>query len=260
VTATYKRYRTTLSVDVPKDNVHMSDLLVDGMFREDDELKIVKTALNTSSEESENDILLMEQLDITIPDDGSPSHRIRFRPQDDYYKIAGNFGKFTDAKMVLLQKTDKGIQSLNPIDTMGQYEVYDVEGNQLSLVYGYKGMSRISKIIVALTIAAIIIILGILVFNIVLILKSRKKARKVISDVREKVSARIDSKEQLFYDDSEDDKKRKEADKEPVKETENDDKEDVKTDKESIIEESTENDYASDQSDETEESNEDQKV
>ncbi len=220
INATYKRYRTTISVDRPSDNIHRSDLLVDGNFREGDELKVVRTVLGKEDQGSDEAITLYEKLDVTVPDDGSKNHRIRFRPQDDAIEIIGKIGKYTDARMILFMETESGIQELKPVDKMGAYDIYEIDGNSFHLIYGYKGFNKLGNIMFYAVVAVVVIILLLLILNIYLFIKHRNKATKMIADVKEKVTSRIDSKEQRFYDDSKDDVKAKEKAKDKEQKSE----------------------------------------
>ncbi len=226
INAGYKRYRTTISVDNSSDNIHRSDLLVDGNFMEGDELQVVRTVLGNEDQGSDDSITLYEKLDVTVPDDGSNSHRIRFRPQDDLIELVGKIGKYTDARMLLYMETESGLQELKSIDKMGAYDIYEIEGNSFSLVYGYKGFNKLGNIMLYVAIAVVVIILLLVILNIYLFVKHRHKAKQMITDVKEKFTTKIDSKEQRFYDDSKEEAKAKEkarekkAEEKEYKETE----------------------------------------
>ncbi len=225
INAQYKRYRTTITVDTPKNNVHMSDLLVDGNFKEDDELKILRTVLNREDENSKDDIRYIEELAVTIPDDGNKTHRVRFMPGSEMMDLMENVQKYTNVKVVVYEKTASGLRELTPVGTMGRYNVYELEGNDLDLVYGYKGVNFLGMVIaIAILVILLLIIVGLIVAAVV-IRRNHKKARKVITNVKEIVSARIENKEQLFYDDSADKKEKKEKDKKSKKSKSKKDKE-----------------------------------
>ncbi len=213
VNATYKRYRTTIATSNPNNDLYMSDLLVDGLFREEDELKVERTVFAAEEKADDGDITLIEKLDVTVPDDESQSHKVRFKPVDDYSElISSKIGKFSNVDFALFLETDDGMRELKPSGTMGKYRVYDIEGNNFSLLYGYRGVAKLGILLYVLAILVIILILAIIVINIVLIIRNHNKAKKMLEDVREKVTAKIDSKEQLFYDDSAEDAPKKSAD------------------------------------------------
>ena len=90
---------------------------------------------------------------------------------------------------------------------MGAYSTYDIEGNEFTLKVKFpKAGLAVSKFKYML-IAAIIIGLLLIAFMIFGIIRGGKKAPKIFRRIARKLSQKIEDKEQIFYDDSEDDKK-----------------------------------------------------
>lgn len=202
VTATYKRYRTTLAADNKTNDLFMSDLLVDGNFREEDKLDIVREEILQDNSGLVDGVTMQEKIRLVIPEDGNSSHQLRFKPVDDLATIMGVVGSFTGGDIVLFEEKDGNFEELTPSGVMGKYDTYEIEGNKHTLAYGYKGINTLAYLLIGAAILAVIIIITLIVLNIIFVVKHGGKLPKMVNKVVDKVSTKIENKEQLFYDDS----------------------------------------------------------
>lgn len=205
VTATYKRYRTTLSEYNASDDLKQSELLVDGMFREDDELDIVRT-INFVDGKPET-LKDYETLEVTVPNDGQAVHQIRFRPISEVTASIDLLKGYLGDKYRLYQIKDGEKVLLTPTGTMGKYSTYDIEGNKFTLVLDVGDASGATSKIAAIFVVIFLIVVALIAVVAILITINSKHVPRIFKKVVDKVSAKIESKEQLFYDDSESDKK-----------------------------------------------------
>lgn len=222
VTATYKRYRTTLSEYNASDDLKQSELLVDGMFKEDDELGIVRT-INFVEGKAET-LKDYETLDVTIPNDGQSVHQIRFRPISEATIAIDLLKGYLGDQYRLYQIKDGEKILLTPTGTMGKYSTYDIEGNKFTLSLDVGDAKGATGKIAAFFVAIFLLVVVLIAVAVILITKHTRHVPKIINKLISKVSARIESKEQLFYDDSKDmaeeDASKKGEDPEQIKETE----------------------------------------
>ena len=207
ITATYKRYRTSIS-DGDMGSQHHSDLLVDGLFRDGDKL-IVKRS--TEVDDPENALKEIgtsignrsldfgtlkdfETLEVTVPNDGAAKHTIRFRPQNRLLALHG-------ASYELYQVSEDGKQTkLTSTGKMGEYDLYEVSGRQftlsLTLIGGGHVLLRYGAIALGCISAAIVLL--------ILLVKFAKKNGYKIPETRRRlhsrVHERIAGKERLFFD------------------------------------------------------------
>ncbi len=203
VTATYKRYRTTLSEEDISDSVHQSELLVDGLFKEDDKL-IVNRTLNFDREETVENLENYETIEVTVPKDGYNTHQIRFKATGDMAEISNLFqGVIGGEPTLYLVEGDKKTE-LVKTGMMGEYSTYNIDGNHFILSVSVKG---VKSVVIMLAVIAIIILVALIVILIIVIHNIRVhggKVPKIFNIFKSKVSEKIESKEQLFYDDSKD--------------------------------------------------------
>ena len=178
ITATYVRNNTTLAGDILRSN-KQSAILVDGEFKEGDELRAV---LNVNVPDTMENC--EEYWSLEIPQDGNEVHQVRYIKSDDmrnepeiYVNETGTWRKLTDEE----------------IGSMGSYETFNVTGNMVKLQMIYSDKKH-KILMTALIIAGIIAGLAILACIIIVIVKSRKrvhrKVKRMAEDIKEKQSAK----------------------------------------------------------------------
>lgn len=199
ITAKYSRYLTTLSDNVSNDSVYQSQVLVDGKFKEGDKLTVTWSDVVDEGSVFDSKIRNLTSfgtVNIIIPDDGQTVHQLRFRPDNAFYETNGDF--------TLYLLTENGSKKLKPTGTMGKYKTYDIEGNNVTLSLNFEGLIWSTYKGYALIFVLILAALGAFVFMVGYTSKHKKKIPRVFKKIRKKVSARIESKEQIFYDDEQD--------------------------------------------------------
>ena len=204
ITATYKRYRTTLSEENASENLIQSELLVDGKFKENDRLIVEKT-FNTG--DGDDAFENFETIKVTVPDDGEKTHMVRFKSQNEVTEALNFLGQYLGGAYHLKLLKDGNYVDLKPSGTMGKYQVYEIEGNEFTLSVDVSDAKKTGLRMIGIAVVVLIILIAALVFMFIFIRKHRAKGAKVINRVVKKVSDRIESKEQIFYDDSRDNKK-----------------------------------------------------
>lgn len=117
IKATYKAYRTTLE-SKERRNETIPILLVEGQFSELDQLEVIKSE-HPSPTLTENQTQL-EQWKITIPQDGKPSHTLR-------YLLPAKAQHMT----MYLLNDEQWVQLETTKD--GKYILFEVEGNQATI-------------------------------------------------------------------------------------------------------------------------------
>ncbi|MBE5825431.1 MAG: hypothetical protein E7307_02225 [Butyrivibrio sp.] len=207
ITATYKRYKTTLAEDNLSGDFNQSELLVDGLFHQDDKLIVEKT-INVTEDEISAHLDNYEVMKVTIPDDGQKTHQIRFKAINRFADLANAVGDYIGGTPVLYLGEGKDRVALKKTGTVGQYSTYEVEGNDLTLSVSIQGAKNAAWTIVI--IAAVILLILIIILLIVLnnIRKNGGRLPGLISRVMNKLSQKIENKEQIFYDDSLDEVKK----------------------------------------------------
>jgi len=208
ITATYCRYRTTIAEEVKEQDAgesYQSEILVDGKFKDDDKLVIERNdsfdvKKFTSAKDYDADTLKnYTTLKVTVPDDGEKIHKVRYKPTKKIDEALGEHEVYlvSGEKEQLLKKTGE----------MGEYDIYDVEGNEFILNVRFPkagfAVSKFKYMIGAAVIAGLLFI-AIVVLGII---RGGKKAPKLFRRIARKLSQRIEGKEQIFYDDSDDKKK-----------------------------------------------------
>ena len=200
-TATYKLYRTTLAIDDSAEK-NQSILLVDGNFKEGDKIEATRTVL--LNEENNNSSLdEMEIIELTIPDDGQDVHQIRFKPDNDYNQVLEIFGKLASSTdYALYEVTENTKVKLTPTGKMGAYSTYELEGNTHTLSYGVSNAQNIGFIIIAIFLLAFVLIIVIIIIVVNIIKRHGGKVPKIFGRFVMKVSDRIENKETIFFDDT----------------------------------------------------------
>ncbi|WP_029231011.1 hypothetical protein [Butyrivibrio sp. VCB2006] len=223
ITATYTKYRTTIGEESTSgdDSIHQGRFLVDGQFREEDKLTIewTNTFDPNSTEEmyKEGKTLYQEDelLHISIPDDGQKKHRVRYRlnPEDMLKEMGFGYGFF-------LVGEDGSLNKLEKTGSLGEYDTYEIEGNDVTIdvrmsttklrLYSYAGIA----------IAALILLILVIALVAIYVSKNGGLLPKLINKLAKNVSKKIEDKEQLFYDDSQEDKTLFRKDKDNASESE----------------------------------------
>ena len=206
ITATYKRYRTTLSEENVSDSLYQSELLVDGQFKDDDKLIVDKTVYVTDDSVSAH-LDNFETMKVTVPDDGQTSHQIRFKAINNYAELANVFGGFLNTEPVLYLVEGDTRTALQKTGTMGEYSTYNVDGNDFTLSVSIEGAKNAAITVIIIAAIALLSLIIILIVIVNVIKRHGGKVPKIFNGLVIKVSERIENKEQLFYDDSKDELK-----------------------------------------------------
>ncbi|MBQ7677406.1 MAG: hypothetical protein IJT32_04155, partial [Lachnospiraceae bacterium] len=207
VTASYKRYRTTISAG-DDGKQHHSDLLVDGLFREGDTLTIERTTEVDDPEAALKEIGSsigthsvdfgtikdFETLKVTVPNDGANKHTIRFRPQNRLLNLSG-------ASYDLYQVTGSNQKKLKSTGKMGAYDLYEVDGREFTLSLALVGGGHVLLRYGAIAIGCIIAALVLLILLVKLAAKHGYKIPETRRKLHGHVRERIANKERLFFDD-----------------------------------------------------------
>ncbi|MDC7293935.1 hypothetical protein NXH67_10455 [Butyrivibrio sp. DSM 10294] len=210
ITAHYKRFRTTLAEKSEDDDFHQSELLVDGAFREEDELEVERTLNYKAGDTAEDVQYNFETLKVKIPTDGNNIHMIRFRLNNALGELTRRLpGIFGEQHLLYLVNGDERIP-IEKTGTMGGYYTYEIEGNEFVLSVGVPNTNRVYYLTIAIIIGVLLLILVIIIVVIVNIHRHGRKLPGALKELKSNVSEKIESKEQLFYDDSQDDLFRKE--------------------------------------------------
>ncbi len=209
ITASYKRYRTTIAEESDVEGFYQSELLVDGLFKDDDKLEVEKEKTTYSGNE-EYSLDNIEVLKVKIPDDGADTHQIRFKPMNDFSDIAKllPWSQVQEYELYLVDGDKKTL--LTKTGTMGEYSTYDIAGNNFVLQLGINNFVNIKYVAYGILIAIAVIFIVIAVITTITIKRHGGKLPGLYKGIRTKVTEKIDSKEQLFYDDSQDDLFKKE--------------------------------------------------
>jgi hypothetical protein len=210
ITAKYNRYRTTIAQESETKGFYQSELLVDGMFKDNEKLSVEKTITFEETADLPEEEHYYETLKVKIPYDGADVHQIRFKPLNEYAEVAElipvdalkefNLYLLDGDKSTLLEK--KGM--------MGGYSLYEVEGNEFVLAMGAAHIDKLSLWAGRIICGVLIALAVLLILIIIAIWKNKGKLPKFFGGVKTTVSKKIESKEQIFYDDSQDDELKKE--------------------------------------------------
>jgi hypothetical protein len=112
------------------------------------------------------------------------------------------FGKFAGAGVALYQITDNTRVLLTPTGKMGAYSTYEMEGNTYTLSYGVTGVRNMGWVVLALVLLFIVFVILVIVIVVNIIKRHGGKVPKIFNRFIVKVSDKIESKEQLFYNDT----------------------------------------------------------
>ncbi len=212
IKAKYVKYRTTLAeaAEEGERTLHQQEILVDGEFKETDELIVERdrkyTLATISKDISEfKDLRDYETINLKIPDDGNATHKIRFKPNTSISDIFKNVDVYLveGGKSVLLEKTG----------TLGKYNTYEVPGNDVTLDIKFNNAEKELYKIYGIVIGVVILVLILIIVFIVQATRYGKRLPKFFRRIKTDVTHKIETKEQLFYDDSKEEKKEKKEEK-----------------------------------------------
>lgn len=201
ITAGYTKYKTTISENDTVKDTHQSEVLIDGKFKEDDELTVNRRDVvewNELSLLEDRDYDSYETIDLVIPDDGADTHVLRFKPSSGFYDMTGEY--------VLFDATGDLKTPLESTGTFGKYNTYELKGNNHTLMVRYEGLHKKVTIGVVVVIIAVIVVFAIIVLLIIVGRKRGMMLPKAFKTLKQNVSNKIESKEQIFY--NEDDEKK----------------------------------------------------
>lgn len=182
---------------------------MDGAFKEEDRL-VVERSVNFNMDAPDT-IDNFEVLKVKIPDDGADEHQIRFRIINDKAAFTTLLPSVFKGQHVLyLEQGDERIP-LEKNGTMGGYSTYEISGNEFTISVGISNGKRGIKLMLLIAIAILILIIVMIIVIIVNIRKHGRRLPKAVNKIKTSVSEKIESKEQLFYNDSQDNMVKKEA-------------------------------------------------
>ncbi|MBQ3795232.1 MAG: hypothetical protein II842_02930 [Butyrivibrio sp.] len=210
ITAKYNRYRTTIAEESDKEGFYQSELLVDGLFKEGEKLIVQKTVNLSDRDLDDNNQEAYEVLEVKIPDDGALEHQIRFKPLNELYDITDIVPWISTKEYQLFLVEGNNKTLLKSTGKMGGYQTYNIEGNDFVLSLVIKHYINPRYILIGIIIAVLLVIIIISVTIGITIKRHGGKLPGFFKGVKVKVSEKIESKEQIFYDDSEDDLFKKE--------------------------------------------------
>ena len=210
ITAKYNRYRTTIAEESDTEGFYQTELLVDGMFRDNEKLAVEKTVIYGTESQAEEGPVEYERLSVKVPADGAKVHQIRFKPINEVSEIAEKLTikSLEDFDLYLLDGEKKTL--LKKTGKMGAYTTYEVEGNEFTIELVYNNINVFAERMIIIMIAVLVIILVLFIIAIIQIIRHGGKLSQFAKGLRAKVSRKIESKEQIFYDDSEEDEFKKE--------------------------------------------------
>ena len=200
VTASYVKYRTTISEDTSgdEDGFYQAEVLVDGQFKENDMLTVTHTLYYDDSnfEKVANikDLVKYETIAVEIPDDGANIHNVRIKPLIDLAK------SFKDYDVYLVKGDEQTL--LEKKGKLGNYNIYEIEGNSITLDIKFNGAEKTVYLVVLGIVGIIVGILLIIVLIIVFVVRHGGKLPGILNKIGVKISQKIENKEQIFYDDS----------------------------------------------------------
>ncbi|MBP3275178.1 MAG: hypothetical protein J6L93_09290, partial [Butyrivibrio sp.] len=145
-----------------------------------------------------------ETIDVTVPDDGQMVHQIRFRPISEVTTSIDLLKGYLGDEFRLYQIKNGEKVLLTPTGTMGKYSTFDIEGNKFTLSLDVGDASGATNKIAIFFVIAFLVVAALIAVLVIIVTKNSRHVPKIFKKVVSKVSARIESKEQLFYDDSKD--------------------------------------------------------
>ncbi len=197
ITAHYVRNVTTLASGTLLEN-GQSRILVDGAFREGDSLEANMDLSDVNLADG-----ILETWDIVIPDDGHPTHRLRYMTDDTNGQIVR---RWEDSVEVYCDGGE-GYRKVESAGKMGQYLLYDVPGGHLRLQIRVRNLNRKTYLILSLVILGILIAAGITLGILVIFYRKRKKIARVAQKIGEKTitaAQNLGSGNRTFYHGQED--------------------------------------------------------
>lgn len=204
VTARYVKYKTTIGevFTSGQDDLYQGEILVDGSFKADDKLEVDRKAnytVDTMSEriESLSKFSDYETITVKVPEDGNKVHRIRFKPE------LGLGVLFPEYSLYLVDENGNNVD-LASIGEKGKYRLYEVEGNDFTLGVRFESTKKRIYMFIGIIIGIILAVIIVIIIVIVILSRKKNKISNAINVIANKVTERIESKEQLFYDDSKD--------------------------------------------------------
>lgn len=199
ITATYEKYRTSLSSNDIEDR-NQSELLVDGAFVDTDQLEVSETKYEFKHDSRVNkdviDVQMKKTFKVKIPDDGQKTHQIRFHPILDGNERQKN--SYTIYQVL----DDDTVMKLKKTGEFGIYDLYNVEGNQITLMVVHTGLRKDFFKGAAGIIAAVFGIAFLVIVLLKLFSKHGEKIPVIHDKIKGRVITTINNKEQLFYDES----------------------------------------------------------
>lgn len=198
----YRRFRTTLS-GAPREGASMSAILVDGCFREGEELTTLRE-LDSKELLTEEDGTV-EVWDIRIPEDGRPRHTLRYLPTGEDELVGRVSDRVGELKLYLYRNGNW--EELPKTGTLGKYDLYDTEGNSLIIAARYSNPKRLSRVLIIVIISIIITLVIAVVLIAHFLVKRRRKILNTAKKIREathEAARNIGSQNQIFYHGGED--------------------------------------------------------
>ncbi|MBO6239357.1 MAG: hypothetical protein J6O61_00585 [Butyrivibrio sp.] len=210
VTASYVKYRTTISEDMSEtgDGFYQDEILVDGLFKEGDYLTVEHDIhyedIQYEKVTKIKDLVEYETMTVNVPDDGQKTHQIRIKPLTEIAESLKDFDVYLvqGDNEILLQKTG----------VLGDYNLYEVDGNAFSLKIKFNGAQRKAYIVLAEIFGIILGVFLVIALIIIFIVRHSGKLPGILNKIFGKISQKIESKEQIFYDDSSDEKNERKDD------------------------------------------------
>lgn len=162
VTVEYVRYLTTLASEQLRPN-SQSAILVDGMFKQEDTLSVMKSASEDGTDNDKTELSPdnpTESWVVEIPDDGNESHQIRYQAPEGQ----------TEGVTIYVRQDGGWTQA--DTEMMGIYHLFTVEGTEAQIAVCVREKSITDYLVYIIPAAAVVLIVVIL-----LIRKGRKKRK-----------------------------------------------------------------------------------
>ena len=198
ITSEYVKYRTTIGEDTTGGRgYYQSDILVDGKFKQGDVLTVEReyqydVDLYKNMAPRINGVTDYETLKLTIPDDGQSKHQIRF-------KSSILLGDVEYGPQLFVAAADGKENALKPTGKIGNYNTYEVDGNDLFINVRFTGNERVAyKYLFQLLMIALGVGLNI---GLVFLVKLRRSLHQRLVYRRDTVLSHFRNKAQIFYND-----------------------------------------------------------
>lgn len=135
-----------------------------------------------------------EKIHLVIPDDGQSIHQIRYKPESDYA------AKVEGYELYLVNGDSEEL--IATTGKMGEYDTYDLSGNDVVLVVRFNGIATRYYKYFIICLILFLVLIAILVITFIVIHRHKDKLPKAINKIAKNVSEKIESKEQIFYDEN----------------------------------------------------------